>query len=245
MSPLSLRRSASALLLASFTLALACAPARAGDVEPGFRSLFNGRDLAGWEGNPAIWSVRDGAITGETKADPKLAHNTFLVLAKERPADFELRLSYRILGGNSGVQYRSQVKEQGACGPIVGGYQADIDSGKNHTGILYEERGRGILVRRGQVAVIRGGAPKPAIEVTGSLGAPEELQAKIRQQDWNEYVIIARGNRLQHSINGVPMMEATDEQADKAAGEGVIALQVHVGPPMVVQFRDIRIRPLP
>ncbi len=231
-------------LTLALTLALAPA-ARAQEPEPGFKSLFNGKDLSGWRGNGDLWSVQDGCITGRTRVEPKLKHNTFLVLETAVPGDFELRFSYRISGGNSGVQYRSRVLQEGECGPIVGGYQADIDSGPNYTGILYEERGRGILARRGQKAIIRGGAGKPEIEVAGSLGTPEDLQVKIRQDSWNDYVIIARGPRLAHFINGVAMMEATDQQHAKASGNGVIALQIHVGPPMRVQFRNIRIKALP
>ncbi len=122
----------------------------AAELEPGFKSLFNGRDLYGWYGNPDLWSAKDGTVTGVTKADPKLTHNTFLVYTNGNVDDFELRLSYRIVNGNSGIQYRSKVFEQGKFGPIVGGYQADFEAGTTYSGILYEERGRGILAQRGQ-----------------------------------------------------------------------------------------------
>lgn len=227
------------------TVALFAPLLYAAEPEPGFRSLFNGKDLSGWEGNPAIWSVRDGAITGETKADPKLTHNTFLVYTNGGFGDFELRLSYRITAGNSGVQYRSRRLEPGEWGPIITGYQADIEAGKNHTAILYEEKGRGILAKRGQKVVIPEAEGKPKPEVVGSLGDAAELQNKIKDQDWNEYVIIAKGNHLQHFVNGAQMIDVIDDQASKAAKEGLLALQVHVGPPMTVQFRDIRIKTLP
>lgn len=226
-------------------MALSAAPLRAAEPEPGFRGLFNGKDLSGWSGNPAIWSVRDGLITGETKADPKLTHNTFLVYTNGNFADFELRFSYRIMGGNSGAQYRSRALDPGECGPIITGYQADIEAGKNHTAILYEERGRGILAKRGQKVVIPEAEGKPKPEVVGSLGDAAELQTKIKDQDWNDYVIIAKGTHLQHFVNGAQMVDVVDNQASKAAKDGLLALQVHVGPPMTVQFRDIRIKPLP
>jgi hypothetical protein len=222
--------------------------ALAAEPEAGFKSLFNGSDLSGWNGNPELWSVRDGAITGVTKADPKLTHNTFLVYADRLPDDFELRLSYRIVGGNSGIQYRSRVLRQGDFGPIVGGYQADFEAGKTYSGILYEEQGRGILAQRGQKVVIRADpadAAKPKIEVVGSVGKSEEIQARIRPEDWNDYVVIARGNHLQHFINGLPTVDVVDQQETKAARSGVLALQIHVGPPMTVQFKDIRIKSLP
>src|SRR5262249_30587892 len=116
------------------------AVAHAADDETAFKSLFNGRNLSGWEGNPKLWSVQDGVITGQTGSDDdtKINHNTFLVWKGGEVADFELRLSYRIVNGNSGIQYRSKVVEQGKFGPIVGGYQADFEAGKTYSGILYE-----------------------------------------------------------------------------------------------------------
>ncbi len=216
--------------------------------EPGFQSLFNGRDLTGWSGNPALWSVRDGAITGVTQAEPKLTHNTFLVYTNRDFANFELRMSYRIVAGNSGIQYRSKVLRQGDFGAIVGGYQADFEAGKTYSGILYEEQGRGILAQRGQKTVIRpdpADASKPKIEVTGTVGDSDAIQSKIKPEQWNDYVIIAQGNQLRHFINGLQTVEVTDEHTGKAASTGVLALQIHVGPPMTVQFKEIRIKPLP
>jgi len=214
--------------------------------EPGFKNLFNGTDLTGWEGNPKLWSVKDGTITGVTGSDPdtKLGHNTFLVWTNGSVDDFELRLTYRIEKGNSGVQYRSKVMEQGKFGPIVGGYQADFEAGKTYSGILYEERGRGILAERGQKTVIRDNNGKHKVEVTGSVGESSAIQASIKNEDWNNYVVIAKGNHLQHFINGKQTVDVVDEQEAKAAKSGVLALQIHQGPPMVVQFKDIRIKSL-
>ncbi len=218
------------------------------EVEPGFKGLFNGKNLTGWEGNPDLWSVKDGTITGVTKADPKLTHNTFLVWTNGTVDDFELRVSYRIVNGNSGIQYRSKVKGQGAFGPIVGGYQADFEAGKTYSGILYEEGGRGILAQRGQKTVIKEDpdkAGKTKVEVTGDTGKTSaEIQAGLKHEDWNDYVIIARGNHLQHFINGQLTADVTDDQKDKAAKSGVLALQIHVGPPMTVQFKNPRIKSL-
>ncbi len=216
-------------------------------VEPGFKPLFNGKDLAGWRGNPDLWSVKDGAITGITKADPKLTHNTFLVYTNQEFSDFELRLSYRIEKGNSGIQYRSRVPKDGPFGPIVHGYQADFEAGKNYSGILYEEGGRGILAKRGEKTILRADPQDPnkvKIEVVGSVGNSDEIQAAIKHEDWNDYVVIAKGNHLQHFINGKQTVDVVDEHTAKAAKSGVIALQIHVGPPMVVQFKNIRIKPL-
>lgn len=215
--------------------------------EDGFKPLFNGKDLTGWTGNTDLWSVDGDTIKGVTKADPKLEHNTFLVYTNAQFADFELRFSYKIVNGNSGVQYRSKVLQQGKQGPIVGGYQADFEAGKTYSGINYEERGRGILAQRGQVTILKADpadANKVKIEVVGSVGKTEDLQANIKHEDWNDYVIQARGNQLTHIINGRVTSIVIDEHAQKAAKSGTLALQIHVGPPMTVQFRNIRIREL-
>jgi hypothetical protein len=217
---------------------------RAAEMEEGFQSVFNGKDLSGWNGNAEIWSVQDGAITGVTKAEPKLTHNTFLVYTNGEFADFELRLSYRIVKGNSGIQYRSRVLRQGQFGPIVGGYQADFEAGATYSGILYEEQSRGILAQRGQKTIIRAEGDKPKVEVVGSVGSSEEIQANIKSEDWNDYVVIAKGNHLQHYINGKLTVDVTDEAAAQAAKSGVLALQVHTGPPMTVQFKNIRLKKL-
>jgi hypothetical protein len=216
--------------------------------------LFNGKDLTGWEGGKDLWSVQDGAITGKSPEDPNkpgrspLSHNTFLVWKGGTVSDFELRLQYRITSasGNSGIQYRSKVASEGPYGPIVSGYQADFETGKTYSGILYEEKGRGILAKRGQQVVIKpadGDATKHKVEVTGEVGSSDEIQATIKPGEWNEYVIIAKGNHLQHFINGKKTVDVTDNQ-EKAASEGILAFQMHAGPPMTVQFKDIVLKTL-
>ena len=225
-------------LVASAFLALTATAA-----ESGFRPIFDGKTLDGWEGNPELWSVEDGAITGRTKAETNLKHNTFLVWKGGTVADFELRLSYRIVNGNSGIQYRSKVVEKGPQGPIVAGYQADFEAGKTYSGILYEERGRGILAERGQVTrLVSAEGGKHRVEVLASVGKTEELQANIKSEDWNDYIVIARGNHLTHIINGRVTADVTDDDAANAARNGVLALQVHQGPPMTVQFRNVRLK---
>lgn len=217
--------------------------------EPGFTSLFNGKDLTGWTGNPKLWSVEDGAITGKTgdTSDNKLTHNTFLVYTGESHDDFELRLSYRIVNGNSGIQYRSRVLSEGEFGPIVGGYQADFEAGTTYSGILYEERGRGILAQRGQVTKLTADPADPEkhkVEVVGSVGKSGDIQAAIKDEDWNDYTIIANGNQLTHIINGRVTVSVIDEHDAKSRKSGVLALQIHTGPVMTVQFKDIRVRPI-
>lgn len=221
------------------------------------KSLFNGKDLTGWEGNPALWSVEDGAITGKTPPDPAdpskgiIKHNTFLVWKAGTAADFELTFQYRMVAGNSGVQYRSRELEPGEFGPIISGYQADFEAGTKYSGILYEEKGRGILALRGQKTTIKPGTEvdgkgkaKPIVEVTGSVGDSDAIQAAIKNEDWNDYKIVAKGNHLQHFINGLQTIDVTDEDSANAPTDGLIALQIHQGPPMVVQFKAIQLKEL-
>lgn len=206
--------------------------------EDGFQEIFNGRDLSGWEGDSEYWSVEDGAITARTTPDNLLTYNTFLVWQEGKPSDFELRLKYKIVGGNSGVQYRSRVTDEDKY--VVSGYQADIDSQPRYTGMVYEEKGRAILAERGQRVVV---GPDGEKEVE-QFADKDELQKKVKNEDWNDYRIVARGNRLQHYVNGVLMTELIDNQESKAAESGVIALQAHQGPPMTVQFKDVRLKEL-
>jgi hypothetical protein len=217
----------------AFLLLLAATSLHAGE-----KSLFNGKDLSGWEGNPKLWSVEDGAITGKTTADGdgKIGHNTFLVWKDGTVGDFELTFQYRIEKGNSGVQYRSKALDPGANGPIISGYQADFEAGKTYSGILYEERGRGILAKRGEKTTI-GADGKPT--VTGQVGDSNEIQASIKDEQWNSYKIVAKGNHVQHFINGKQTVDVTDNDEKNAPKEGLIALQIHQGPPMVVQFKDL------
>src|SRR6267142_2525757 len=224
---------------------LACAVLQTATAAPeqGFTSIFNGKDLTGWDGNPDLWSVKDGAINGETSEDHPLKGNTFLIWTNGTVGDFELRCSFKIMPkssagfANSGIQYRSKVLDP--KGWVVGGYQADMEAGKTYTGILYEERMRGILATRGEKVLLDKDCKK---QVTGSVGSSDEIQAALKPGDWNEYIIIAQGNHLQQFINGKQTVDVTDDCESKRAMNGVLALQLHAGPPMKVQFRDLRLR---
>lgn len=215
------------------------------------KSLFNGTDLSGWEGNTELWSVKEGTITGTTGADPAdpkksvLKHNTFLVWRGGTVKDFELTLKYKIVNGNSGIQYRSKELEKGAQGPIISGYQADFEAGPKFSGILYEEKARGILALRGESVTVTDGADpkKPTLTKGAPVGDSDAIQAAIKKEDWNDYKIVAKGGHLQHFINGMQTVDVKDETA-AGAKEGLLALQIHVGPPMVVQFKDIKLKTL-
>ena len=202
-----------------------------------------------------LWSVRDGVITGQTKSDQDLAAgNTFLVLKGIEPANFELRLSFRLTGqnekksGNSGVQYRSRLMDPTAF--VVGGYQADIDSDGKYAGMLYEERGRGILMAPGEkirVTAATGTDPKKkaTVEKLGVATTAAELAAIYRKGEWNELRIVADGNHVQHYLNGKMTADVVDADAALAPKSGVIALQLHKGPPMTIEFKDLQLKVLP
>jgi len=213
----------------------------AADAADGFKPIFNGKDLKGWEGDTKLWSVKDGAILGQTTADTKLKQNTFLIWRDGTLDDFVLRFKYRIKNGNSGVQYRS--KEKTNAGPfVVGGYQADFEAGKTYSGILYEERGpRGIMAERGTKVVVDELGKKSAQRIADSA----ELQSKIKNEDWNDYEVSAQGFHFIHKINGHVTAEVTDNDTQNRAASGILALQVHTGPPMTVEFKDIQLKRWP
>jgi hypothetical protein len=226
--------------LLSITAALVCAFTSLA-ADDGFKPIFNGKDLKGWDGEPKIWSVKDGTIVGDT-ANVSLKTNTFLVWRDGTVDDFVLRFKYRIKNGNSGVQYRS--KEMTNVGPwVVGGYQADFEAGKTFSGILYEERGpRGIMAERGTKVVVDENGKKNVVE---RLAPSDELQGKIKHEDWNEYEVTAQGYHFVHKINGNVTADVTDNDVKNRKDSGILALQVHVGPPMTVEFKDIQLKRLP
>ena len=202
-----------------------------------WETIFDGKSLKGWDGNPAFWKVEDGAITGQTTKENPTKGNTFIIWRGGDIGNFDLELEYKIVGGNSGIQYRSF--EPGAKW-VVGGYQADLEAGDTWSGANYGERFGGILAKRGQKTEIvqQDGENKITSKVVGTVGDSAELQANIKKEDWNKFEISARGNRLIHKINGKVTSDVTDSRRDR----GILALQLHAGPPMKVQFRDIKIR---
>ena len=200
-------------------------------------SLFDGKTLNGWKGAEGLWTVADGAITGTTTSETKLAVNSFLIWQGGKIGDFELKLKFRIENGNSGIQFRSE-----DLGDFhVGGYQADIDSNKRYTGILYEERMRGILCERGKKVEV--GADNKVKEV-GETCDNKAFSEKVDESQWNQYTISAKGNHITQSINDFVTVDLIDN-GPKAAKEGILAFQIHVGPPMKVQFKDIQLKKLP
>ncbi len=187
--------------------------ARAAD-EEGYRSLFNGKDLAGWEGDTMLWKVADGCIVGDS---PGIKHNQFLT-SKEEFGDFELKLEFRMKDGvgNSGVQFRTKRVPEST---EVSGYQADL--GEAYWGCLYDES------RRNKVLV----------------KAPADFESKLKKGDWNTYTIRAQGDHIVLKVNDVTTVDYHEPDA-QIARSGIVALQVHSGGPMKIEFRNIRIKPL-
>jgi hypothetical protein len=210
--------------------------------EPGFESIFDGKSLAGWEGNPTYWRVQDGALVGEIRPDTVIKSNTFIIWRGAQPKDFELKLEYRITAeGNSGINYRSTVVPDAVTKEnafAMRGYQLDIDGKGRYTGNNYEEKGRLFLAVRGQTTRVVGARPPI---VLSTFGEATEL-GKIVTSDWNEVHLIARGNVLMHTVNRQLMSVVIDDDAPNRPASGSIGVQVHVGPPMKVEYRNIRLK---
>ena len=211
----------------------------------GFVSIFDGSTLKGWDGDTKFWRVEGGAIVGQTTADNPLKENSFIIWRGGEPADFELKVEYRINATNSGIQIRSVHLPAGYAagarrrrrqlGPER--YQCDIDAENRFTGQIYEERGRGFLAMRGQFTYIPdGGGPK----VVGALQrSADELLKVIKVNDWNQAHVIARGNMITEILNGHVTSTLVDDDTKARALKGLLGFQIHVGEPMKVEFKNI------
>ena len=188
-------------------LAALCASVSAED-----KNLFNGKDLTGWKGLD-FWSVEDGAITGRTTKEKPTKGNTFLVWEGE-VADFELTFQYKIVGGNSGVQYRSKLVDE--KGFVIAGYQGDFEAGKTYSGILYEEKGRGILAKRGEKVVVKEGADakKPLLPTYPKLAGQNAAYAEQQMKDIKSG---ARNNGQTAAMKGV--MHLVNDEEIKAIAD--------------------------
>ena len=209
--------------------------------ESGFTPIFDGKSLAGWDCDTAFWRVENGAITGESTKKHQPPYNIFCIWRGGKPGDFELKLQYKLTGagGNSGIQYRSvELPAEGRF--RMKGYQADIDGHQDYTGQIYEERNRGFLALRGQISYIPDGKAPGAI---GSLGAADQLKGLIKNDDWNELDIIARGNTLIQLVNGHVMSMVIDDDKANRKMDGEIGIQLHMlDDGMKIEARDIRIK---
>jgi len=212
--------------------------------EAGFKSMFDGKTLNDWEGDPKYWRVADGVMTGEITPETVIKSNTFIIWRGGSPKDFELKVDYRITsGGNSGINYRSVVVEDKVTPAnrfAMRGYQCDIDGQNRYTGNNYEEKGRLFLAVRGQVTHVTG---TRAPVVLSGVGDNKEL-AGFLSSDWNAIHLVIRGNVLMHTINGHLMSVTIDDDAIGRKMEGLIGVQVHVGPPMKVEYKNWRLKQL-
>jgi hypothetical protein len=236
------------ILIAAGNYALQYAPKQSdrpeaitGD-EPGFQPIFDGKTLSGWDGNPSYWRVENGALVGEITPSTVVKSNTFVVWRGGRPKDFELKLEYRITAsGNSGINYRSEIIPDPVTPDnkfAMRGYQCDIDGAKRYVGNNYEEKGRLFLAVRGQLTRVVGGRPPVLVSTFGDAAD----MASIATDDWNAVHISARGNTLTHMVNGRLMSTVIDDDAPNRPADGLIGVQVHVGPPMKVEYRNIRLK---
>jgi len=235
-----------ALFVSLASAALAADSSQSAPPEPdGMKTIFNGQDLTGWDGDPRLWSVRDGVIHGETTAENAATGNTFLIWKDGVTKDFELRLSFRCTAtNNSGIQYRSKHITEGNVRNawVVRGYQHEI---RNETtlpsvaGFIYDEGGR-----RGRICLVGEKATWGADgkkTVSETLIDAEGFKKLFKLDDWNDVVIIAKGNHIQHYLNNRLILDFTDDP-QVALLEGILALQLHAGKPMWAEFKDIRIK---
>ena len=208
--------------------------------DDGFVSIFNGKDLTGWDGDLRLWSVVDGVIRGETTPEKKANGNTFCVWRGGTLKNFVLKIQFKIQNGNSGIQYRSKETDKWR----ISGYQAEIENKQGKVGFLYHEKGRGWLVDVGDIMEIDKKGKK---NVVGKIADQKQLIADGYYTDkgWNEYTIVCRGNHIVHYLNGKQTIELIDNDKKNRLMEGLLALQIHQGPPMVVEFKNIRVKHLP
>jgi Domain of Unknown Function (DUF1080) len=231
---------------------------KAQNSEKGFKLIFDGKTLNGWEGDATYWRAENGNLIGEITPTTVLKTNSFVIWKGGEPADFEFKCEVNITKtGNSGINYRSDRLPDVPF--ALRGYQADIDGNNRYTGQNYEERKRTTLAYRGQITAtntqtgiytpeaVRAKVQKNAwtdLKVIGSLGNTDSLKTKIKTEDWNEIHIIARGNRFLHYVNGVLMSDVTDNDTVNGMVKGFLGVQVHVGPPMKVMYRNMRLKTL-
>jgi len=217
------------------------------DDDTGFVPIFDGKTLAGWDGDPRFWRAENNEIVGESTPENPVKQNNFLIWRGGTVKDFELKVEFRINGANSGIQYRSTELPQIGKWTLKG-YQADIDFTQGYLGNIHDERGRAptgeghvVLSRRGEVTRVVGG---PKYRVVGTIGDATMLRGAMNVNGWNQYHIIARGPVLMQLINGQLMAVALDEDTAHAPADGVIGFQMHVGPPFKVQYRNVRYKKL-
>ncbi|WP_400077512.1 DUF1080 domain-containing protein [Winogradskyella sp. R77965] len=220
-----------------------------------FQSIFNGKDLEGWSGDPKYWRVENGILIGEVTPETILKRNSFVIYEKEQPENFELQLEYRITNsGNSGINYRSEIIDNVPF--ALKGYQCDIDGKNKYTGQNYEEKKRTTLAYIGEVVTIPqmpDSIPKTNLRKNVKKNCwqtrtitetklKSQLKSIIKSNDWNTVHLKIQGNKMQHYVNGALFSEVNDLDEVNRSTEGYIGVQVHVGPPMKVEYRNIKLK---
>ena len=206
------------------------------------KSLFDGKTLKGWDGDPKFWRAEGGAIVGQTTKETPTRGNTFIIWKGGELKDFDLTLDFKIEGGNSGIQYRSFIKPGKHDGWRIGGYQADFESGDRYSGICYGEGFRGILSDRGFHTTLTLNDKGKLQKNAKKFGDSKEIGKAVKKRDWNTYRITAKGFHFAHYINDVKTTELTDNDEKTRRADGLLALQLHAGPPMKVSFRNIKLK---
>jgi hypothetical protein len=222
------------------------------DDRSGFSPIFDGT-MKNWDGDPALWKAENGMLVGETTATNALKENSFVIWRGGETADFELKVEFRMNSTNSGIQFRSQHLPQGSkqgnqeiAGKwVLKGYQADIDFANQYTGMIYEERGRGFLTQPKEPRQAVYLAADGTKQVIGHLERnPDELKAIVKPGDWNYVHLIARGNTIVNIVNGHVTALIVDDDAKARSLKGLLGFQIHVGPPMKIEFRNIALKKL-
>jgi acetyl esterase/lipase len=201
----------------------------------GLKSLLNGKDLSGWDGDPKLWKVENGIVVGTCAGPAAMKKNSFLIWRGGEVKDFELRATIRVIGdNNSGIQYRS--RERPDIGKwVISGYQNDVHPAIEHTGMTYEEKGRGLFGLNGKNVLLDPDGQRWLLS--------EHEPVKVDLSKWNEFTVIARGNHLIHKVNGKVTSELTDHHHGRAL-EGLVAIQLHRGNANRVELRDVRLKTL-
>ena len=199
-------------------------------------NIYDGRSLEGWSGQQGIWSIEDGAITGQNPKDAPIKQNTFLVWNKQLPENYSITFKYRFKTpkGNSGLQYHSAILDKEKF--IVAGPQADFETGDTYSGILYEEKGRGIMAKRGTAVTVDKDGKK---NVTGKIDVPAGVDKSQANDGWQDYKLLFYKNRAIHIINSYATVDVKLESFHEKAHGRTLGLQVHKGPHMIIQFKDL------
>jgi hypothetical protein len=213
-------------------------PAPGGETAPAAAgvSLFNGKDLSGWEGAPGWWTVEDGALTAQSTPEKPCKACNYLVWKGGQPGDFELTCDFKLSAdANSGVQLRSETRPNWD----TYGYQADMTGDGSLVGFVYHHK-RGLIAARGEKVTITADGKKEVQKIDD----PAALLKNYKKERWNQYRIICKGPDITLYVNGVLMCQITDHDASTAGKPGIIALQMHPGPPMKVQFKNLYLKEL-